>query len=451
MQMEKNAESPARQRLTALFDEGVYHEIGSCVIEKDALAAVVTAYGYVNGNPVYAFAQDSSVNNGAVGMAQAEKISRLYALAAKTGAPVIGIYDSNGAFMDGTAVPLNAYSLMMERVSALSGVVPQIAVVTGVCAGSAAMMACASDFVVMTETAEMFLTPHFEKGAGSAKACADNGITALKAKDDADAFTQVRTLINLLPVNNMAFAPCMEFDAPTAASGKDLASYVDSIVDGGSVTELFAEYGGAAYTALATVCGTTVGIVGTAKTDDALTEDGCAKIARFVRICDAFSIPLITLVDTIGFAGSTETELTGSVRALTRLAGSYAEATTAKISVVTGKAVGAVFTALAGKGSNADFAYALEKAYIAPLLPEAAVEFLWHDKLKCCQDLNAKRQELAKEYTATLASAESAAKLGILDEIITPSDMRAVLSSALTMLEGKRVTNLPKKHNNFPF
>ena len=226
MQMDKNAESPARQRLTALFDEGVYHEIGSCVIEKDALAAVVTAYGYVNGNPVYAFAQDSSVQNGAVGMAQAEKISRLYALAAKTGAPVIGIYDSNGAFMDGTAVPLNAYSLMMERVSALSGVVPQIAVVTGVCAGSAAMMACASDFVVMTETAEMFLTPHFEKGAGSAMACAGNGITALTAKDDADAFTQVRTLINLLPVNNMAFAPCMEFDAPAAASGNDLASYV---------------------------------------------------------------------------------------------------------------------------------------------------------------------------------------------------------------------------------
>lgn len=448
MQMEKNA---AHQRLAALFDDGSYKEIGSCVMEKDAPAAVVTAYGFVNGNPVYAFAQDQSVQNGAVGMAQAEKISKIYMLAAKTGAPVVGVYDSNGAFMDGTAVSLNAYSLMMKRTAALSGVVPQIAVVAGVCAGSAAMQACAADFVVMTKDAELFLTPNFEKGAGSAATCAANGISALTAEDDTDAFAKVRTLINLLPLNNMAFAPTMEYEAPVAASGSDLASYVDSIADGGSVVELFAEYAGAAYTALATVCGTTVGIAATNKTDAKLTEDDCAKIARFVRTCDAFSIPVITLVDTLGFDGSTETELTGSVKALTRLAGSYAEATTAKISVVTGKAVGPVFVALAGKGCNADFAYALEKAYIAPLAPEAAVEFLWHDKLKGCDNLAAKRSELAREYTDTLASAEAAAKLGILDEIITPADMRVVINIALTMLEGKRVTNLPKKHNNFPF
>lgn len=451
MQMEKNAASPARIRLAALFDEGSYKEIGSCVMEKDAPAGVVTAYGYVNGNPVYAFAQDQSVNSGAVGPAQAEKISKIYTLAAKTGAPVVSIWDSNGAFMDGTAVSLNAYSLMMKRTAALSGVVPQIAVIAGVCAGSAAMAACAADLVVMTKDAELFLTPSFEKGAGSAEACAKNGIAALTADDDADAFAKVRALVNILPVNNMAFAPCMEFEAPAAAQGTDLASYVDSIADGGSVTELYADFAGAAYTALATVCGSTVGIAATNKTDAKLTEADCAKLSRFVRLCDAFSIPVITLVDTLGFDGDADTELTGAVRALTRLAGSYAEATTAKISVVTGKAVGPVFVALAGKGCNADFAYALENAYIAPLMPEAAVEFLWHDKLKGCDDLAAKRKELAKEYTETKASALSAAQLGVLDEIIAPAELRSVLSSALSMLEGKRVTNLPKKHNNLPF
>ena len=451
MQMEKNAASPARARLALLFDGGEYREFGTYVAEGENPAGVVTGYGFVNGNPVYAFAQDQSEANGAVGAAQAEKISKVYTLAAKTGAPVVGIYDSNGAFMDGTARSLNAYSLIMKRVAQVSGVVPQIALVAGVCAGSAAMAAAAADFVVMTKDAELFLTPSFEKGAGSAEAAAKNGVAAIVAEDEQAAAEQVRALINLLPVNNMAMAPCMEYEAPAAAAGSDLASCVDSIADGGSVIELYADYAGAAYTALATVNGSTVAIAATNKTDAKLTEADCAKLSRFVRVADAFSIPVITLVDTLGFDGNAETELAGSVKALTRLAGSYAEATTAKISVVTGNAVGAVFVALAGKGCNADFAYATENACIAPLMPEAAVEFLWHDKLKGCDDLTAKRKELAKEYSTTLASAEKAANLGVIDDVIAPADMRAVIASALSMMEGKRVTNLPKKHNNFPF
>ncbi len=449
LRMEKNLNSPARKQLSALFDEGAYQEIGSYVMEKTAPAGVVTAYGYVNGNPVYAFAQDQSVENGAVGMAQAEKIAKLYGLAAKTGSPIVGIYDSNGAFMDGSACSLNAYSLMLEQVSAVSGVVPQIAIIAGVCAGSAAVMACASDFVIMTEKAELFLTPNFE--TSSATVCAENGIAALVAKDVESAMIQARNLINILPVNNMACTPCMEYEAPELASGNDLAGYVASIADGNSVIEVYKNYAGSAYTALATVTGSTVAIIGTSKTDSKLTESDCAKIARFIRTCDAFSIPVITLVDTLGFEGNVASEQAGSVRALTRLAGSYAEATTPKISVVTGNAVGAVFIALAGKGCNADFAYALENAYIAPLMPESAVEFLWHDKLKGCHNLAAKRQELAKEYTSTIASAMSAAELGCIDEIITAGDLRNVISKSLSMLEGKRVTNLPKKHNNFPF
>ncbi len=446
--MEKNLNSPARKLLTALFDDGAYQEIGSYIMEKDAPASVVTAYGYVNGNPVYAFAQDKSIENGAVGMAHAEKISKLYGLASKTGAPVVGIYDSNGAFMDGSAASLNAYSMMMEQAAAVSGVVPQISVIAGVCAGSAAMMACTADFVIMTQNAELFFTPNIEQS--SAEVCAENGISALTAETPEEAVAMTRSFINLLPVNNMACTPCMDYDAPAVAAGTDFASYVESIADGDSLLEVYSDYAGAAYTALATVTGSTVGIVGTNK-EQKLTADDCSKIARFVRTCDAFSIPVITLIDTLGFEGSAACETAGSVRALTRLAGSYAEATTPKISVVTGSAVGALFVALAGKGCNADFSYAFDNAYIAPLMPEAAVEFLWHDKLKGCDNLQVKRQELVQEYTSTVASAEAAANLGTIDEIITPAELRNAVSKALSMLEGKRVTNLPKKHNNFPF
>ncbi len=451
MQMEKNLNSPARVRLAALFDEGSYKEIGSYVMEKNAPAGVVCAYGYVNGSTAYAFAQDQSVESGAVGSAQAEKIARVYELASRTGDPVVGIFDSNGAFMDGTAASLNAYSLLMNKISSVSGVVPQIAVVAGPCAGSAAMMACAFDFVVMTENAELFLTPSFEKGAGSAKAAAANGIAAITAEDDTAAIAKAKALLQMLPVNNMASVPCMEYEDPTAAAGKDLKSIVESIADGGSVVELYADYADAAYTALATVAGSTVAIAATNKTGDKLTEADCAKLARFVRTCDAFTIPVITLVDTLGFEGNSDTELAGAVKALTRLAGSYSEATTPKIAVVTGKAVGPVFVAMAGKYSNADFTYALSDAYIAPLAPEAAVEFLWHDKLAGAENLAAKRAELAKEYTDTLASAMSAAQQGCVDEIVEAAELRSVLEGALAMLAEKRVTNLPRKHNNLPF
>ncbi len=451
MQMDKNLNSPARVRLAALFDDGSYKEIGSYVMEKTAPAGVVCAYGYVNGSPAYAFAQDQSVESGAVGNAQAEKIARVYELASRTGDPVVGIFDSNGAFMDGTAASLNAYSLLMNKISSVSGVVPQIAVVAGPCAGSAAMMACAFDFVVMTESAELFLTPSFEKGAGSAKAAAANGIAAMTAEDDTAAIAKAKALLQMLPVNNMASVPCMEYEAPAAAAGKDLKSIVESIADGGSVVELYADYADAAYTALATVAGSTVAIAATNKTGDKLTEADCAKLARFVRTCDAFTIPVVTLVDTLGFAGNSDTELAGAVKALTRLAGSYAEATTPKIAVVTGKAVGPVFVAMAGKYSNADFTYALSDAYIAPLAPEAAVEFLWHDKLTGAENLAAKRAELAKEYTDTLASAMSAAQQGCVDEIVEAAELRSVLEGALAMLADKRVTNLPRKHNNLPF
>lgn len=449
MQIEKNMDCQARTRLSYLFDDGKYTEINSYAKENDCLTGVVTAYGYVNGNAVYAFSQDKSINNGAVGPAHAAKIAKLYSLAAKTGTPVIGIHDSNGAFVNGTAESLTAYGELINAASVISGVVPQISVVAGTCAGSAALFACSSDFIIMTKDAEFFMTPAFTKeNSGSASDAAANGIAAAVCDDDKAAIEKAKELINLMPVNNLAPLPMFEYNEPETAVSADFNSLINGVCDAESIIELYAEFGKASYTALATVNGATVGIAATNKTSDKLTDADCSKLSRFIRTCDAFAVPVITFVDTEGFDAA---DAISGVKSMTQLANCYAEATTAKISVITGKAVGPAFIALAGKDISSDFTYIWQSACVSPLAPLSAVEFLWHDKLKGAADVNAKRNELAEEYKATLASAESAAASGAVDEIISASSTREAIISALDILSSKRVTKLPKKHNNIPF
>lgn len=449
MQIEKHMDCQARTRLSYLFDDGKYTEINSYAKENDCFTGVVTAYGYVNGNAVYAFSQDKSINNGAVGPAHAAKIAKLYSLAAKTGTPVIGIHDSNGAFVNGTAESLTAYGELINAASVISGVVPQISVVAGTCAGSAALFACSSDFIIMTKDAEFFMTPAFTKeNSGSASDAAANGIAAAVCDDDKAAIEKAKELINLMPVNNLAPLPMFEYNEPETAVSADFNSLINGVCDAESIIELYAEFGKASYTALATVNGATVGIAATNKTSDKLTDADCSKLSRFIRTCDAFAVPVITFVDTEGFDAA---DAISGVKSMTQLANCYAEATTAKISVITGKAVGPAFIALAGKDISSDFTYIWESACVSPLAPLSAVEFLWHDKLKGAADVNAKRNELAEEYKATLASAESAAASGAVDEIISASSTREAIISALDILSSKRITKLPKKHNNIPF
>ena len=445
MQTEKNLDSAARRRLAALFDDGAYTEVGSLSMEKESLASVITAYGYVNGSLVYAFSQDNTVNSGAVGTVHAQKIAKLYSLAAKTGRPVVGIHDSNGAFIDGTVDSLNAYGEMIGTAASVSGVVPQISVIAGVCAGSAAMLACSADFVVMTKDAELYVAPN---GKSTAADAAKAGTAAVVCDDDDAAVSAAKELLRLIPENNLTAVPVYEYEENSFASGNTLSDTVNNIADADSVTELYEGFGKASYTALATVAGSTAGIVATNKTKDKLTADDSAKIARFVRTCDAFGIPVITFVDTEGFDG--EGEAAGSVRNMTMLAGAYAEATTAKVTLVTGKAYGPAFVALASKGANADFTFAYDNAVISPLAPVTAVEFLWHEKLAGAANAAAKREELAKEYIAEYATAEKAAYRNAVDEVISPAQTRTKLAEALEILSGKRVSRLPKKHNNLP-
>lgn len=439
MQIEKNLNSQARKRLELLFDGGEYTEIGSYSKEKDNLAGVITAFGEVNGSNVYAFSQDITIESGAVGAVQAAKIAKLYELAAKTGSPVVGIYDSNGAFIDGGVSPLLSYGEMLSAASAVSGVVPQISVIAGPCVGCAVLLALSADFVILSEDGEIAMSSLSEKSDSSALVCA-------VCADDKSSIEKARNIIDFMPDNNLSGAPVFAYDDPEEVCTGDFASLAVSIADEGRLTELSEHIGKASYTALCSIGGSTAGIVATNKTKDRLTSQDAAKIAHFVRTCDAFAIPVVTFVDTEGF----EKGGTDEVKSIVQLSSSYSEATSAKISVITGKAQEAAFVALAGKNVNSDFTFAYETASIASMEPLAAAEFLWHDKLCGADDIDKKREELAAEYLSTLASAESAASAGAVDDIITPEDTRKVLISALDALAGKRVQKLPKKHNNIP-
>ena len=442
----------ARERLSLLFDGGSFTELDALRLEREDPAAVVCAHGYVDGQAVCAFAQSPDVNSGVMGKNTAGKIRRLYSLAAKTGTPIVGIYDSNGVYVDGTADSLTAYGKLIASAAKLSGVVPQISVIAGVCAGSAALMAASADFVLMTEKAELYLTPPFDSGAEKAESAAKAGIAAAVCADDAAVMEKTKAILRLLPSNNLAGAPVCEFDEPeTVCKSGESGCLCKSIADADAPIPLYKEFGTSAGTCLATVRGTTVGIVTTCRSKEALTADDAAKMARFVRTCDSFSIPVITVVDTIGFAADNDAAKSGSLRALTQLCGTYAEATTVKIALIVGEACGAAFSAIAGRGAGSDYVIAWDEAAIAPMRPESAVEFLWHDKLKGADNAAAKRSELAKEYKATLASAEKAAQLGAVDAVIAPADTRRAVCDALELLEGKRVSGMPKKHSNIPF
>lgn len=442
-----NAVTDARTRLTYLFDAGTFTELDPYYSADSDLAGVVTAFGYVEGNPVYAFSQDITVKNGALTEAHAKKIVKVYDLAAKTGVPVVGIYDSFGADLNNGCKALNSYGELLMWTSNLSGVVPQISVVAGVCAGTSAMLAESADFVVVTKDSQLYVAPNSDVD-NSAENAGKNGTASVVAEDDKEALEVAKAILLKLPQNNLSPVPMYEFALPETAFGADADTQAKAVCDDESLIELSADFGGASYTALGSIGGATVGVVATNKTEDKLTADDCTKIARFVRVCDAYAIPVVTLVDTEGFKADNATETAGAVREMTKLAHAYAEATTIKISVVTGKAYGPAFIALAGKGANADLVYATPDAVISALAPITAVEFLAHDELKGAEDLTVARNTLADKYAKEQANSAVAAMNGCVDNVIETAQLREALVNAIEIMAGKRISRLPKKHSN---
>ncbi len=429
----------ARERLGLFFDGGKYNELFASCAADGRTPSVIAAFGYSDGCPRYAFAQDVTAESGAFDSVQAEKIVSLYELAARNGVPVVGFYDSHGAFVSDGAAALNAYSAVLERVSDLSGVVPTVSVISGICSGSMALIALGADITVMTEGSELYYDVSQKFTAEDA---AKKGLVAASFENDAQAAAFVRTYLAFMPANNLEGIAPVEFDEPTFAGASTADEFAGSVADYGSQCEVYAEYGTAAYTAFATVSGNAVGICATNKTGDKLTDDDLSKLLRFVRLCDAYSIPVITLVDTQGVDYSGNAGLT-----FLRLSSAYAEFTAPKIAVIGKMAVGAVFTAFAGKNASADAVFAMPDSVIAPIAPVTAAEFLWHDELKGATDTAAARKRLADRYALENANAFEAARHGAVSAVAEGAELRGLIADTLAISQGKRLSKrIPRKH-----
>ena len=461
----------ARERVTLLFDDASFVELDA-LSGRGGESGVVTGYGLVDGRPVYVWAQDYLSSGGAVGKEQARKIVKVMELAKKTGSPVVSMYDSMGARLMEGVDTVDAYAQIAASAAQLSGVVPQVALVLGQCAASAAVIAAMSDVVVCSGAARLYVngptvvsantgeTVDAEKLGGSA-ACLASGIAHLASKTDEEAISLARQVVGVLPDNNLEASPvdlagaddfnrlAPELNSLTASP--DARQVIDAIFDLGSVIELGAPHAPSMVTALAKLGGRSVGVIATQPTVDggALTACGMKKAARFAHFCDSFNLPIVTLVDSTGFGVANAFGQAGLAKAGAALLGALSEATGARIALVTGKAIAAAYMALAAR-TAADVVYAWPGSVIAPLDVPAAVQVLMNGKLKGQPDAEAKRAELEREYADNIADGLNAARKGYVDDVIEPAESRLMLVAALEVLSAKRDTRLPKKHANLP-
>ena len=426
--------------LAAFFDEGAYSSLY-------AEGAVSAAYGSANGQSVYVVYE----NGEPVGVQDIQKNIRVLEMAAQTGAPVVTFYDSIGAKLDGGLELLNATAALTAEIARVSGVVPQIAVITGTCAGTNAINAAAADVCIMAKDAELFLNAPFTAqdnvgGAGSSGFAAKAGVAAVIADDAVSAAKQAAGVAALLPANNLAGPALFDFAAPS--KGIQVAKYtaadaVAALADADSTVELYSGYGKNIVTALATINGSAVGIVATEKA--AVCHKCTAKAARFVRLCDAYSIPVVTVVNSEGFIKSEGDDQAGGIRQAARMAGVYAEATTAKVALLVGDAIGPVYTVFA---ACADWRVAVQGCTVAPLAPETAVSVLYKDEIYASDNIANATKAKAAAYAKEVCGAAAAVENGAADVVCTANDARAVVGQALDMLASKRAVRLAKKHGN---
>ncbi|MBQ9516582.1 MAG: carboxyl transferase [Eubacterium sp.] len=429
--------SKAFERFTALFDGGTFTEIDPFAKSAEGEIEVVAGFGLVGGAYAYAFSQDKEVCGGAVTVAQCAKIKKVYDLAQKTGYPIIGVYDSNGVKLTEGFEVMSAYGEIVKASARVSGVVPQISVIAGACVGTSALMANLGDVIIAVKDADFYVTAPSEVAVDCS---AKGGVVDIVADDFESAAGSVKSLVAMFPSNNLDVSGYFNFSEHAAAVDEGLGAkaLVEALADSGSVVELKAEYGSNVVTAFASIGGEAAGVI--AFDGGALCPSCAYKAEAMVKLCDAFSIPIITIADADGFAKDCEAQM---LTAATKLTSAYASATCPKISLITKQAVGGAYIVLAGKGANADLTFAWDNAVASPLDTDSAVAFLWNDRLADGED----RELLEKEYAATIGSAYTAAACGAVDDVFTPDMTRAKLITALEMLSGKRETTLPRKHS----
>ena len=479
----------ARERLDLLLDEDSFTEIDALVTHRASEFGmdeelylgdgVVTGYGRIDDRLVFVYSQDFTVFGGSLSEAHAEKICKVMDLAVENGAPIIGLSDSGGARIQEGVVSLGGYADIFLRNTLASGVVPQISLVMGPCAGGAVYSPAITDFVVMVEgTSYMFVTgPNVVKtvtheeidfeGLGGARVHNEtSGVAHFLSGSEPQALALARAIVGYLPQNNVDVAPRHETWEEPAVDGAtldalipdspkqsyDMHRVIGGIVDDGSFTEVHAHFARNIICGLGRIEGRSVGVI--AQQPEVLAGvldiDASDKAARFVRTCDAFNVPILTLVDVPGFLPGVDQEHRGIIRHGAKLLYAYCEATVPKVTVITRKAYGGAYDVMSSKHVRGDMNFAWPTAEIAVMGVEGAVNIIFRDRIGAAEDSEAERTRLVAEYEERFANPYIAAARGYVDEVILPSETRARVAGALAMLENKRQSVPPKKHGNIP-
>ncbi len=479
----------ARERIDLLLDPGSFCELDKFVThrssdfgmgDKKILGdGVVTGYGTVEGRRVFVFAQDFTVFGGSLSGAYAQKICKIMDLATRVGAPVIGLNDSGGARIQEGVESLAGYADIFLRNTLASGVVPQLSLILGPCAGGAVYSPAITDFILMTkDTSYMFITgpdviktvTHEEvtKEAlgGALTHNQKSGVAHFAAENEQAAILMTRELLSFLPSNNQEDPPVQPSDDDPFRTEEllktivpsnpnrpyDIKEIIRAVVDNKHFFEVQEHFAKNIVVGFARMNGRPVGVVANqpAVLAGCLDIDASVKAARFVRFCDCFNIPLVTFVDVPGFLPGTDQEWGGIITHGAKLLYAFAEATVPKVTVITRKAYGGAYDVMASKHIRADINYAYPTAEIAVMGPEGAVNIIFRNELGKAADANAERTRLVNEYREKFANPFKAAELGYIDEVIRPENTRAKVIQALEMLKDKRQENLPRKHGNIP-
>ncbi len=453
----------ARQIIMSVLDEGTFAEIGAYVKrtpESEEYEGVICGYGAIDSRLIFVFAQDFYRMKGAFDAAQAKKLCALYDLAIKNGAPVIGIFNSAGAVISEGVDALGAYGKVMNAVSKASGIIPQIAYIDGVCAGSAAVIASMFDITVsVKDKSSVYVNPPSllnKNDAGTSEYASANGLVTKVYTTESEALGGVRALVNYLPQNNMegTVTELLTDDLNRAVDvsfieggNYDMRNVITVVADNGQYIELSENYAPEAVCAFASVGSTVCGIVANQpkENDGRLTPFAARKIAKFVSMCDSFSIPVITLVDSEGVAVDEANENMPFAAELSKLAFAYTCAETSKITVVLGRAYGSAFTLMGSKSIGADVAFALESAKISIMSPRSAVAFLCNERVA-----KKSREEVEASWAAENAAPVKAAIHGEIDDIIASSELRQRICAAVSMLASKCSDTPERRHANLP-
>jgi propionyl-CoA carboxylase beta chain len=475
----------ARERINLLLDPGSFQEIDTFVmprvedVEKYAGDGVVTGYGLVNNRPVYVYAQDFTVLGGALGEMQGRKICQVMDLAVRSGSPIVGLIDSGGARIQEGIHSLSGYAEIFRRNAQYSGIIPQISLVFGPCAGGASYSPALTDIIIMVEKqAYMFLTGpeviksvtgevvDFETLGGAETHLSISGLASLTSPTEQGAIILCRDILAYLPSNHLDTPPCVDSGDDMMRMDEALNSIVpldntspysmheliEHVIDRDSFLELQPTFAANAIIGMARLGGMPVGILAQEPSDKAgvIDIDAADKMTRFVRFCDCFNLPLVTFVDSPGFLPGIDQEHRGIIRHGAKLLYAYSEATAPKISIVTRKAYGGAYIVMNSKPLGADLAFAWPSAEIAVMGPEGAANILYRKQIDSALDPAAERARLVEEYRQRFLSPYTAASTGYVDEVIEPRETRARLIIALTALRDKVSNPLARRHGNMP-